>query len=201
MTSAEDISKKKKKSKKEAGTGVEVETKTKKRKLEDNAEPKPKKSKSDKPKKKRDAESVKGDAGGNDAEPASPAAVSSNPLALDNFRLSANVKSLLRSKGIDALFEIQSMTLHHGLDGQDVVGRARTGCGKTLAFVLPIIERLLAESNGQVKRPFGRPPAVIVLAPTRELAKQVGGGAMAAPWHNRQPPPMLCAAGSLSADG
>ncbi len=51
----------------------------------------------------------------------------------------------------------------------------RTGQGKTLAFVLPIVERLLAQNqDGVARRQQGRLPRVIVLAPTRELAKQVG---------------------------
>lgn len=56
----------------------------------------------------------------------------------------------------------------------DVVGRARTGCGKTLGFTLPIVERLLREQKGVtgVGKP-GRLPSTIVMAPTRELAKQV----------------------------
>ena len=101
-------------------------------------------------------------------EPVTPA----NPLALDNFRLSAPIKSLLRAKNMDSLFDIQAQTLNFLLDGFDLVGRARTGCGKTLAFVLPIIERLSQGYDGS-KRAFGRGPKVIVLAPTRELAKQV----------------------------
>jgi superfamily II DNA/RNA helicase len=52
-----------------------------------------------------------------------------------------------------------------------MVGRARTGCGKTLAFVLPIVEQLMASAGQQ--RAYGRGPVCIVLAPTRELAKQV----------------------------
>ena len=104
------------------------------------------------------------------AEPAAPAA---NPLALDNFKLSEPVKSLLRAKGIQALFEIQAQCMTPLLEGNDVVGRARTGCGKTLAFVLPIVERLCAGATAG-KRTYGRAPSVVVLAPTRELAKQVG---------------------------
>ena len=102
------------------------------------------------------------------AVPAKPA----NPLALDNFRLSAPIKSLLRAKNMDTLYDIQAQTLNFCLDGFDLVGRARTGTGKTLAFVLPIIERLSQGYDGG-KRAFGRGPRVIVLAPTRELAKQV----------------------------
>ena len=66
------------------------------------------------------------------------------------------------------LLWLQAQTLNFLLDGFDLVGRARTGCGKTLAFVLPIVERLGRNPNRQ----HGRAPRVIVLAPTRELAKQ-----------------------------
>ena len=51
-------------------------------------------------------------------------------------------------------------------------GLLRTGQGKTLAFVLPIVERLLTH-NATDRAQRGRLPRVIVLAPTRELAKQV----------------------------
>ena len=66
------------------------------------------------------------------------------------------------------LLGLQAQTLNFLLDGFNLVGRARTGCGKTLAFVLPIVERLGQNPNRQ----HGRAPRVIVLAPTRELAKQ-----------------------------
>ena len=72
-----------------------------------------------------------------------------------------------------ALFPIQARCFALVMEGRDVVGRARTGQGKTLAFVLPILESL-ARSGGAGGRPAsGRPPRVVVLAPTRELAKQV----------------------------
>jgi len=65
----------------------------------------------------------------------------------------------------------QERTFDKVLDGCDLIGRARTGMGKTLAFVLPVVERLL---NDKVTSAWGQPPKVLVLAPTRELAKQVG---------------------------
>ncbi|EFJ43297.1 hypothetical protein VOLCADRAFT_66087 [Volvox carteri f. nagariensis] len=119
-----------------------------------------------------------------DTEPQPPAAAHQAPitaatpaseLGLDRFPLSEQVKSMLRSQNIESLFPIQAMTLEPGLAGVDVVGRARTGCGKTLAFVLPIVERILAEQRKGVAagRVAGRLPICIVLAPTRELAKQV----------------------------
>jgi len=96
-----------------------------------------------------------------------------DPASLDNFpQLSDTIRSLLRSKGIEALFPIQTACLDHALNGFDIVGRARTGCGKTLAFVLPIVQSLLTTA-GTTKKAFGRKPLVVVLAPTRELAKQV----------------------------
>ncbi|KAL8095960.1 hypothetical protein AgCh_037074 [Apium graveolens] len=97
-----------------------------------------------------------------------------NPNAVSNFRISEPLREKLREKGIEALFPIQAMTFDIILDGTDLVGRARTGQGKTLAFVLPILESL---TNGALKASrktgYGRSPSVIVLLPTRELATQV----------------------------
>ncbi|KAK1327013.1 DEAD-box ATP-dependent RNA helicase 7 [Acorus calamus] len=98
----------------------------------------------------------------------------SDPNAVLNFRISAPLREALKSKGIEALFPIQAMTFNVILDGADLVGRARTGQGKTLAFVLPLLESL---TNGRTKETrntgYGRSPSVLVLLPTRELANQV----------------------------
>ena len=58
-----------------------------------------------------------------------------DPLALDNFALGAPLKSLLRAKGIASLFEIQARCLPPLLEGKDLVGRARTGCGEATVCV------------------------------------------------------------------
>ncbi|KAK4340840.1 hypothetical protein RND71_039341 [Anisodus tanguticus] len=93
---------------------------------------------------------------------------------LSNFRISKPLRDALNSKGIQSLFPIQAMTFSDILDGCDLVGRARTGQGKTLAFVLPILESL---TNGPTKdlrkTGYGKAPSVLVLLPTRELALQV----------------------------
>ena len=98
-----------------------------------------------------------------------------DPMHVSNFKLSSEVKEKLENKGISTLFGIQAQTFQTVLDGKDLVGRARTGCGKTLAFVLPIVEAINKENplpaNG--RRVQGRKPLVALLAPTRELAKQV----------------------------
>ncbi|KAK4280467.1 hypothetical protein QN277_012091 [Acacia crassicarpa] len=97
-----------------------------------------------------------------------------DPNAISNFRISAPLRAKLKEKGIESLFPIQAMTFDTVLDGADLVGRARTGQGKTLAFVLPILESL---TNGPAKAArksgYGKAPCVLVLLPTRELAKQV----------------------------
>ncbi|GIE33071.1 hypothetical protein Ait01nite_061160 [Actinoplanes italicus] len=71
--------------------------------------------------------------------------------------------------GISTPFPIQSATLPDSLAGRDVLGRGRTGSGKTYAFVIPVVARLAAAAR---KPQPGRPRALI-LAPTRELATQI----------------------------
>jgi ATP-dependent RNA helicase DeaD len=70
----------------------------------------------------------------------------------------------LALKGIDAPAPIQSVAVPALLQGSDAVIRSRTGTGKTLAYLLPILERLDGDSNK---------PQAIVLAPTAELAMQI----------------------------
>ncbi|MEV4056407.1 DEAD/DEAH box helicase [Amycolatopsis sp. NPDC049688] len=75
----------------------------------------------------------------------------------------------LASQGVTEPFPIQAATLPHTLAGRDVLGRGRTGSGKTYGFVLPVLARL---AEGPTRRKPGRPRALI-LAPTRELATQI----------------------------
>ena len=75
----------------------------------------------------------------------------------------------LAERGITTPTPIQAATLPDALAGRDVLGRGRTGSGKTYAFLLPLVARLSAEPTS--RRP-GRPRALI-LAPTRELVGQI----------------------------
>jgi superfamily II DNA/RNA helicase len=75
----------------------------------------------------------------------------------------------LADVGVTMPFPIQAATLPDVLAGRDVLGRGRTGSGKTYAFALPLLARLAARPAP--RRP-GRPRALI-LAPTRELAAQI----------------------------
>ena len=81
----------------------------------------------------------------------------------------------LERAGITTPFAIQEMTLSVALLGTDLIGQARTGTGKTLAFGIPIIQRSIAPHDPDYAEiPQGKPQALIV-APTRELALQVSG--------------------------
>lgn len=75
----------------------------------------------------------------------------------------------LAPQGITTPTPIQAATLPDALAGRDVLGRGRTGSGKTYAFLLPTAARLLA--NPRPRR--GRRPRALILAPTRELATQI----------------------------
>jgi superfamily II DNA/RNA helicase len=79
------------------------------------------------------------------------------------------ITEVLAAGGVTKPFPIQAATLPDAMAGRDVLGRGRTGSGKTYAFVLPVLTRLAASTAP--RRP-GRPRALI-LAPTRELAAQI----------------------------
>ncbi|GAA2717259.1 DEAD/DEAH box helicase [Actinoplanes palleronii] len=81
----------------------------------------------------------------------------------------AVLSGALAELGITSPFPIQAATLPDSLAGRDLLGRGRTGSGKTYAFALPVVARLAAANKP--RRP-GRPRALI-LAPTRELATQI----------------------------
>lgn len=89
---------------------------------------------------------------------------------INSYPIPKSVKERLAKAGITKLFPIQYMTFAKAFEGIDVVGRAKTGTGKTLAFGLPIISKLL-EKNVSVYN--GCLPQVIVISPTRELAQQI----------------------------
>ncbi|MFS2280152.1 DEAD/DEAH box helicase [Microbacterium sp. OR21] len=81
----------------------------------------------------------------------------------------AVLADVLAADGKTEAFAIQRDTLPDSLAGRDLLGRGRTGSGKTIAFALPLVARLSA--SGGARRP-GKPRG-LVLAPTRELATQI----------------------------
>lgn len=70
----------------------------------------------------------------------------------------------LAKRGFESPMPVQEQTFRPGLEGRDLLVQSRTGSGKTLAFGLPLLHRLSEE----------RHPQALILAPTRELAQQVG---------------------------
>ncbi len=86
------------------------------------------------------------------------------------------IADALSAVGITEAFPIQEMTLPIGLMGTDLIGQARTGTGKTLAFAIPILQRIIAPRDPDFHELVapGKPQALVV-APTRELALQVSG--------------------------
>ncbi|MCH1867937.1 DEAD/DEAH box helicase [Nocardioides sp. CFH 31398] len=94
---------------------------------------------------------------------------SDSPLSFPALGVPESLAAVLSERGITTPTPIQAATLPDSLAGRDVLGRGRTGSGKTYAFLLPLVARLVAE--GRRTRP-GRPRA-LVLAPTRELVGQI----------------------------
>ena len=93
--------------------------------------------------------------------------------------MSQSVIDVLSQKGIIRFTPVQAEAFEPIMARRDVIGRSRTGTGKTLAFGLPTLTRLVKlaeekgfrEANGRMRQ--GRPVSMIVLCPTRELARQV----------------------------
>jgi len=76
--------------------------------------------------------------------------------------------------GITAPFPIQAMTLPVAIDGNDIIGQAKTGTGKTLGFGIPLLHRVLGpEDDGFAELNTPGAPQALVIVPTRELAGQV----------------------------
>ena len=83
--------------------------------------------------------------------------------AFADFDVDKQIKETLANRGYENPTPIQDKIIPHILKGEDVVGLANTGTGKTAAFLIPIIHKLL---NNRKQR-------VLILAPTRELALQI----------------------------
>ena len=97
-------------------------------------------------------------------------------LSFTDLGLGLRIVESLAALGAQAPFPIQAATIPDALAGRDVLGRGRTGSGKTIAFGAAMVERLLVTrpraERGQ-PRVTGRPPRGLIVAPTRELALQI----------------------------
>jgi ATP-dependent RNA helicase RhlE len=91
-------------------------------------------------------------------------------MSFGNLNIIDPLQRALAKEGYITPTPIQMQAIPHLLKGKDLMGIAQTGTGKTAAFVLPILQRM----SEQLKAPIPGTPRVLVLAPTRELAAQIG---------------------------
>lgn len=87
--------------------------------------------------------------------------VPSNQFA--DFAMHPLLHDNIKAKGLVTPTPIQDQAIPHGIEGRDVVGIANTGTGKTVAFAIPVLNRLLMSKDQRV----------LIMAPTRELAQQI----------------------------
>ncbi len=90
----------------------------------------------------------------------------------DTLPLDPKLLRAVADSGYTAMTPIQAKAIPIVLAGQDVMGAAQTGTGKTAAFTLPLLQRMLRHENASAS-PARHPVRALVLAPTRELADQV----------------------------
>ncbi len=86
-------------------------------------------------------------------------------MSFISFNLHTKIEAGIKALGYSAPTPIQRQAIPSVLQGHDVLGLAQTGTGKTAAFVLPILERLMKGPRGRVR--------ALIIAPTRELAEQI----------------------------
>ncbi len=88
-------------------------------------------------------------------------------MSFDSFHFHPQITAGIRDLGYHKPTPIQEQVIPHALNGRDVIGIAQTGTGKTAAFVLPILQRLMHGPRGRVR--------AMIVTPTRELAEQIQG--------------------------
>src|SRR6201996_3342238 len=102
-------------------------------------------------------------------EPTSTTELTPKPTFAD-LGVRDEIVRALAEKSIEHPFAIQELTLPMALAGDDVIGQARTGMGKTLAFGVPLLQRI---TDGTATRPLNGAPRALIVVPTRELCLQV----------------------------
>jgi ATP-dependent RNA helicase RhlB len=92
-------------------------------------------------------------------------------VRFDSLDLPAELQAGVKAAGFEICTPIQAQTLPLALAGKDIAGQAQTGTGKTAAFLLATLHRLLTSDKSNEER--DNSPRAIMLAPTRELAIQI----------------------------
>src|SRR5882762_1358359 len=94
------------------------------------------------------------------------------PARFDTLPLDPKLLRAVAESGYAFMTPIQAKAIPLVLDGRDVMGAAQTGTGKTAAFSLPLLHKMLQHENASMS-PARHPVRALVIAPTRELADQV----------------------------
>src|SRR5699024_6473624 len=96
-------------------------------------------------------------------------------VSMSSLELDKELLKGLSDQGFSHATPIQAETLPKALAGQDIAGQAHTGTGKTIAFLLAIMHRLLtqAPTNSEGIPAGASVPRALIVAPTRELADQI----------------------------
>ncbi|MBH9553309.1 DEAD/DEAH box helicase [Inhella gelatinilytica] len=102
----------------------------------------------------------------------------------DTLPLDAKLLRAVADSGYTAMTPIQAKAIPIVLSGRDVMGAAQTGTGKTAAFSIPLLQRMLKHENSSMS-PARHPVRAVVLAPTRELADQVAQNVLAYAKHTQ----------------
>ena len=85
-------------------------------------------------------------------------------MNFDNFKLHPSIMAGVKALGYLSPTPIQEKAIPYIMQGRDIIGLAQTGTGKTAAFILPILQRLLQSPRGKI--------GALIISPTRELAEQ-----------------------------
>ena len=93
-------------------------------------------------------------------------------MSFSNLQLAAPLARAVAEMGFSAMTPIQAQAIPVVIQGKDVMGAAQTGTGKTAAFSLPLLHRMMKHENASTS-PARHPVRALVLLPTRELADQV----------------------------
>jgi ATP-dependent RNA helicase MSS116, mitochondrial len=86
------------------------------------------------------------------------------------------ISTIVDQMGIHTMTDVQRLTINECLDGADVIAQAKTGTGKTIAFLMPIIQRILRDPNLESRSRNRASPddiRALIISPTRELAEQI----------------------------
>jgi ATP-dependent RNA helicase RhlE len=110
--------------------------------------------------------------------PAAAAEQAPLPARFDTLPLDAKLLRAVDDQGYATMTPIQAKAIPIVLAGRDVMGAAQTGTGKTAAFSIPLLQKMMRHENASMS-PARHPVRALVLAPTRELADQVANNVKA----------------------